>query len=144
MWLHLYCQMKTALFKLHTHRTAMRDECKVSIFAFLGSDRGHRWKCVQDVSLPSHPVLWKSCGLVSISVCIMHISCFSFFILLIFILIIIWSFRAKQQAKMAEYCRSMFGDALLIEPLEKYPVSFNTIKKANFDNYSITIKKKLV
>nr|XP_023694872.1 1-phosphatidylinositol 4,5-bisphosphate phosphodiesterase beta-1-like isoform X2 [Paramormyrops kingsleyae] len=26
----------------------------------------------------------------------------------------------KQQAKMAEYCRSIFGDALLIEPLEKY------------------------
>lgn len=29
----------------------------------------------------------------------------------------------KQQAKMAEYCRSIFGDTLLIEPLEKYPVS---------------------
>ncbi|XP_061875699.1 1-phosphatidylinositol 4,5-bisphosphate phosphodiesterase beta-3-like, partial [Colius striatus] len=28
---------------------------------------------------------------------------------------------AKQQAKMAEYCRSIFGDALLIEPLPKYP-----------------------
>uniref|UniRef100_A0A8C9VGT3 Phosphoinositide phospholipase C n=1 Tax=Scleropages formosus TaxID=113540 RepID=A0A8C9VGT3_SCLFO len=28
----------------------------------------------------------------------------------------------KQQAKMAEYCRSIFGDALLIEPLEKYPL----------------------
>ncbi|KAG7240244.1 hypothetical protein INR49_027055, partial [Caranx melampygus] len=27
----------------------------------------------------------------------------------------------KQQAKMAEYCRSIFGDALLTEPLEKYP-----------------------
>uniref|UniRef100_H2T5M1 Phosphoinositide phospholipase C n=1 Tax=Takifugu rubripes TaxID=31033 RepID=H2T5M1_TAKRU len=26
----------------------------------------------------------------------------------------------KQQAKMAEYCRSIFGDALLTEPLEKY------------------------
>ncbi|XP_023808615.1 1-phosphatidylinositol 4,5-bisphosphate phosphodiesterase beta-1 isoform X2 [Oryzias latipes] len=26
----------------------------------------------------------------------------------------------KQQAKMAEYCRSIFGDALLMEPLEKY------------------------
>lgn len=32
------------------------------------------------------------------------------------------SVRAKQQAKMAEYCRSIFGDALLIDPLEKYPV----------------------
>ncbi|XP_039857993.1 1-phosphatidylinositol 4,5-bisphosphate phosphodiesterase beta-1-like [Simochromis diagramma] len=29
----------------------------------------------------------------------------------------------KQQAKMAEYCRSIFGDALLTEPLEKYLVS---------------------
>ncbi|XP_063801030.1 1-phosphatidylinositol 4,5-bisphosphate phosphodiesterase beta-3 isoform X2 [Pseudophryne corroboree] len=29
---------------------------------------------------------------------------------------------AKQQAKMAEYCRNIFGDALLIEPLEKYPL----------------------
>ncbi|XP_062849353.1 1-phosphatidylinositol 4,5-bisphosphate phosphodiesterase beta-3 [Trichomycterus rosablanca] len=29
---------------------------------------------------------------------------------------------AKQQAKMAEYCRSIFGDALLIDPLDKYPL----------------------
>ncbi|CAI9559262.1 unnamed protein product [Staurois parvus] len=29
---------------------------------------------------------------------------------------------AKQQAKMAEYCRNIFGDALLTEPLEKYPL----------------------
>ncbi|KAJ8355439.1 hypothetical protein SKAU_G00182330 [Synaphobranchus kaupii] len=28
----------------------------------------------------------------------------------------------KQQAKMAEYCRSIFGDALLTEALEKYPM----------------------
>ncbi|XP_041951562.1 1-phosphatidylinositol 4,5-bisphosphate phosphodiesterase beta-1-like isoform X1 [Alosa sapidissima] len=28
----------------------------------------------------------------------------------------------KQQAKMAEYCRSIFGEALLIDPLEKYPL----------------------
>nr|XP_055041485.1 1-phosphatidylinositol 4,5-bisphosphate phosphodiesterase beta-1 isoform X2 [Misgurnus anguillicaudatus] len=28
----------------------------------------------------------------------------------------------KQQAKMAEYCRSIFGDALLTEALEKYPL----------------------
>ncbi|MBN3315502.1 PLCB1 phosphodiesterase, partial [Atractosteus spatula] len=28
----------------------------------------------------------------------------------------------KQQAKMAEYCKSIFGDALLTEPLEKYPL----------------------
>ncbi|XP_030635517.1 1-phosphatidylinositol 4,5-bisphosphate phosphodiesterase beta-3 [Chanos chanos] len=29
---------------------------------------------------------------------------------------------AKQQAKMAEYCRTIFGDALLTETLEKYPL----------------------
>ncbi|XP_026173930.1 1-phosphatidylinositol 4,5-bisphosphate phosphodiesterase beta-3 isoform X2 [Mastacembelus armatus] len=29
---------------------------------------------------------------------------------------------AKQQAKMAEYCRTIFGDALLIDPLDKYPL----------------------
>ncbi|NWU69496.1 PLCB2 phosphodiesterase, partial [Pterocles burchelli] len=28
----------------------------------------------------------------------------------------------KQQAKMAEYCRTIFGDMLLTEPLEKYPL----------------------
>ncbi|KAM6954480.1 1-phosphatidylinositol 4,5-bisphosphate phosphodiesterase beta-1 [Aplochiton taeniatus] len=28
----------------------------------------------------------------------------------------------KQQAKMAEYCRSIFGDALMTDPLEKYPL----------------------
>ncbi|XP_014861577.1 PREDICTED: 1-phosphatidylinositol 4,5-bisphosphate phosphodiesterase beta-3-like isoform X1 [Poecilia mexicana] len=28
----------------------------------------------------------------------------------------------KQQAKMAEYCRTIFGDALLIDPLDKYPL----------------------
>ncbi|KAF6738251.1 1-phosphatidylinositol 4,5-bisphosphate phosphodiesterase beta-3 [Oryzias melastigma] len=28
----------------------------------------------------------------------------------------------KHQNKMAEYCRNIFGDALLIDPLEKYPV----------------------
>uniref|UniRef100_A0AAV2JJB8 1-phosphatidylinositol 4,5-bisphosphate phosphodiesterase n=1 Tax=Knipowitschia caucasica TaxID=637954 RepID=A0AAV2JJB8_KNICA len=28
----------------------------------------------------------------------------------------------KQQAKMAEHCRSIFGDALLTDPLEKYPL----------------------
>ncbi|KAK1171473.1 1-phosphatidylinositol 4,5-bisphosphate phosphodiesterase beta-1-like [Acipenser oxyrinchus oxyrinchus] len=28
----------------------------------------------------------------------------------------------KQQAKMAEYCRGIFGDALLTDPLEKFPL----------------------
>ncbi|XP_027711865.1 1-phosphatidylinositol 4,5-bisphosphate phosphodiesterase beta-3 isoform X1 [Vombatus ursinus] len=30
---------------------------------------------------------------------------------------------AKQQAKMAEYCRTIFGEALLIDPLDKYPLA---------------------
>ncbi|XP_015706609.1 LOW QUALITY PROTEIN: 1-phosphatidylinositol 4,5-bisphosphate phosphodiesterase beta-3-like, partial [Coturnix japonica] len=29
---------------------------------------------------------------------------------------------ARQQAKMADYCRSIFGDALLLQPLDKYPL----------------------
>lgn len=33
------------------------------------------------------------------------------------------SFRVKQQEKMANYCKTIFGDALLTEPLDKYPVS---------------------
>lgn len=36
------------------------------------------------------------------------------------------SIRLKQQAKMAEYCRSIFGEALLIDPLDKYPVRTRT------------------
>ncbi|XP_061693560.1 1-phosphatidylinositol 4,5-bisphosphate phosphodiesterase beta-1 [Syngnathoides biaculeatus] len=32
----------------------------------------------------------------------------------------------KQQAKMAEYCRSIFGEALLIDPLDKYPLESGT------------------
>ena len=35
--------------------------------------------------------------------------------------------RPKQQAKMAEYCRLIFGDALLMEPLETYPVSLRAL-----------------
>lgn len=31
--------------------------------------------------------------------------------------------RPRQQAKMAEYCRSMFGETLLTDPLENFPVS---------------------
>lgn len=39
-------------------------------------------------------------------------------------LIVFMLYRSpKQQAKMAEYCRSIFGEALMTEPLEKYPVS---------------------
>lgn len=29
----------------------------------------------------------------------------------------------KQQEKMANYCKTIFGEALLTEPLDKYPVS---------------------
>ncbi|XP_037017686.2 1-phosphatidylinositol 4,5-bisphosphate phosphodiesterase beta-2 [Artibeus jamaicensis] len=32
----------------------------------------------------------------------------------------------RQQAKMAEYCRTMFGDMLLTEPLEKFPLKPGT------------------
>ncbi|KAM8783939.1 1-phosphatidylinositol 4,5-bisphosphate phosphodiesterase beta-2 isoform 3-T3 [Rhynchonycteris naso] len=32
----------------------------------------------------------------------------------------------RQQAKMAEYCRTMFGDTLLTEPLEKFPLKPGT------------------
>lgn len=31
--------------------------------------------------------------------------------------------RPRQQAKMAEYCRTMFGETLLTDPLENFPVS---------------------
>lgn len=42
------------------------------------------------------------------------------------------SISLKQQAKMAEYCRSIFGEALLIDPLDKYPVSnSNTYTNTN-------------
>lgn len=33
------------------------------------------------------------------------------------------SSRVKQQEKMANYCKTIFGGALLTEPLDKYPVS---------------------
>ncbi|KAF3849651.1 hypothetical protein F7725_019370 [Dissostichus mawsoni] len=36
----------------------------------------------------------------------------------------------KQQAKMAEYCRSIFGDALLTDPLEKYLASLCLMTQA--------------
>lgn len=42
----------------------------------------------------------------------------------IFVSALLSALSAKQQAKMAEYCRTIFGDALLIDPLEKYPVSW--------------------
>lgn len=41
----------------------------------------------------------------------------------VFVFVCVITPRPKQQAKMAEYCRSIFGDALLTEPLEKYLVS---------------------
>ena len=31
--------------------------------------------------------------------------------------------REKQQEKMANYCKTIFGDSLLTDTLEKYPVS---------------------
>lgn len=50
---------------------------------------------------------------------------------------------------MAEYCRSMFGDALLIDPLEKYPVSsspqkgqFSKLQLSNIINFVVYILNK--
>ena len=45
------------------------------------------------------------------------------------------SVRLKQQAKMAEYCRSIFGDALLIDPLDKYPVRLHTKTHTHKKNF---------
>ncbi|MEJ1278801.1 hypothetical protein NN561_009725 [Cricetulus griseus] len=51
----------------------------------------------------------------------------------------------KQQAKMAEYCRLIFGDALLMEPLEKYPgtagsEAMATEEMSNLVNYIQPVK----
>ena len=39
---------------------------------------------------------------------------------------LLWCARVKQQEKMANYCKTIFGDALLTDPLDKYPVSPTT------------------
>ena len=33
-------------------------------------------------------------------------------------------FSVKQQAKMANYCRTIFGDMLLVDPLEGFEVKY--------------------
>ncbi|XP_053140736.1 1-phosphatidylinositol 4,5-bisphosphate phosphodiesterase beta-1 isoform X15 [Hemicordylus capensis] len=49
----------------------------------------------------------------------------------------------KQQAKMAEYCRLIFGDALLMEPLEKYPLERGIPLPSPADlMYKILVKNK--
>ncbi|XP_045384086.1 1-phosphatidylinositol 4,5-bisphosphate phosphodiesterase beta-1 isoform X2 [Lemur catta] len=49
----------------------------------------------------------------------------------------------KQQAKMAEYCRLIFGDALLMEPLEKYPLDSGVPLPSPMDlMYKILVKNK--
>ncbi|XP_045430758.1 1-phosphatidylinositol 4,5-bisphosphate phosphodiesterase beta-1 isoform X4 [Pipistrellus kuhlii] len=49
----------------------------------------------------------------------------------------------KQQAKMAEYCRLIFGDALLMEPLEKYPLESGVpLPSPNDLMYKILVKNK--
>ncbi|KAF7249234.1 1-phosphatidylinositol 4,5-bisphosphate phosphodiesterase beta-1 [Varanus komodoensis] len=49
----------------------------------------------------------------------------------------------KQQAKMAEYCRLIFGDALLMEPLEKYPLERGVPLPSPADlMYKILVKNK--
>ncbi|XP_075386861.1 1-phosphatidylinositol 4,5-bisphosphate phosphodiesterase beta-2 isoform X2 [Tenrec ecaudatus] len=49
----------------------------------------------------------------------------------------------RQQAKMAEYCRTMFGDMLLTEPLEKFPLKPGTLLPSPEDlKGKILIKNK--
>ncbi|XP_070935754.1 1-phosphatidylinositol 4,5-bisphosphate phosphodiesterase beta-1 isoform X3 [Macaca nemestrina] len=49
----------------------------------------------------------------------------------------------KQQAKMAEYCRLIFGDALLMEPLEKYPLESGVPLPSPMElMYKILVKNK--
>ncbi|XP_075781807.1 1-phosphatidylinositol 4,5-bisphosphate phosphodiesterase beta-1 isoform X5 [Pelodiscus sinensis] len=49
----------------------------------------------------------------------------------------------KQQAKMAEYCRLIFGDALLMDPLEKYPLESGVPLPSPMDlMHKILVKNK--
>ncbi|XP_054421122.1 1-phosphatidylinositol 4,5-bisphosphate phosphodiesterase beta-2 [Pteronotus mesoamericanus] len=49
----------------------------------------------------------------------------------------------RQQAKMAEYCRTMFGDMLLTEPLEQFPLKPGTLLPSPEDlRGKILIKNK--
>lgn len=91
-----------------------------------GSDWGDSRECFQDLAVSPYPVLWKPRGFVShlplhlgwLAACTHIYFFYSKHLRDIYLLI----HRAKQQAKMAEYCRTIFGDALLIDPLEKNPV----------------------
>lgn len=77
----------------------------------------------------ANPILWRKCSLCNMCSVQSAKQKKGFIGLMIFRTLnqptnhFLCPFRAKQQAKMAEYCRTIFGDALLIEPLEKYPVS---------------------
>lgn len=113
----------------------------LSWFCFLCWSTGSAWsdsrECVQDLTVPRHPVLWKPRRFVS------HVFIdwqhefelmYTFFFLnwIIFLWHYWWQkgccslffcpFSPKQQAKMAEYCKTIFGNALLVEPLERFPV----------------------
>uniref|UniRef100_H2YFI6 Phosphoinositide phospholipase C n=1 Tax=Ciona savignyi TaxID=51511 RepID=H2YFI6_CIOSA len=49
----------------------------------------------------------------------------------------------QQQAKMAQYCRDIFGDKLLIDPLSKYPiVSDSCLPPPSEIKYKIIVKNK--
>nr|XP_033793273.1 1-phosphatidylinositol 4,5-bisphosphate phosphodiesterase beta-1 isoform X4 [Geotrypetes seraphini] len=49
----------------------------------------------------------------------------------------------KQQAKMAEYCKLIFGDGLLTDPLEKYPLESGVPLPSPMDlMYKILVKNK--
>lgn len=53
--------------------------------------------------------------------------------------------RARQQAKMAEYCRTIFGSALLIDPLDKYPVRLTPVTSSKkFLNSSRKVSNSLI
>ncbi|XP_069090246.1 1-phosphatidylinositol 4,5-bisphosphate phosphodiesterase beta-1 isoform X1 [Pleurodeles waltl] len=49
----------------------------------------------------------------------------------------------KQQAKMAEYCKMIFGDGLLTDPLEKYPLESGVPLPSPMDlQFKILVKNK--
>lgn len=54
--------------------------------------------------------------------------------------VLVLCFSVKQQAKMAAHCRNIFGDMLLVEPLEGYVVS---CEEAIFYVLSINSKTRL-
>ncbi|VDN43869.1 unnamed protein product [Gongylonema pulchrum] len=52
----------------------------------------------------------------------------------------------KQQRKIAQYCREIFGDLLLSEPLSEYPATVQTSRfcKAHIESVLFFLSKNLV